>query len=452
MRKVLLIVVAVMALGATSAEAAQVQMCNVAIPMSDGVTLRANITLPAPGVRVPTILTVTGYNKDVANPTGTNCAPGQGISGSDPNMVSAGYAVMTVDDRGTGASGGAWDSWGARTQQDYKEVLDWIQRQPWSDSKVGMYGGSYMGITSLLVAEADAARVAAGKPRAVDAVWADVPMADAYRDVTFHGGAVDSGFIPLWLGLTTALSDIPPSTTPTDPSGSLSIYAQHLANGFSFAGQKILDTTTGGDSAYDGPFYQLRSPVERIASLKIPVAWTGGWWDIFQRGEPLLYERMTGSPDKVWFQTPNYHGAPNATDWAQMGIGTEEQVAIRWFDHWLLGAGNGVQKLPHVNLYTDGSQPLGAPVRLAAAWNELHALLSRPRQERFREQPQRRQPCVACAGDAGRRRRATHAHLEPVLADERAVDRRRREQPAVRHRQPHVRGRFADVHDAAASL
>ena len=365
-KKVLGVLVAAMAFGATSAQAAQVQMCNVAIPMSDGVSLRANISLPAPGVRVPTVLTVTGYNKDVSNPTGTNCAPGQGISGSDPNMVSAGYAVMTVDDRGTGASGGVWDSWGARTQQDYKEVLDWIQRQPWSDRKVGMYGGSYMGITSLLVAEADAARVAAGKPRAVDAVWADVPMADAYRDVTFHGGAIDSGFIPLWLGLTSALSDLPPSTTTSDPSGSLSIYAQHLANGFTFAAQKILDTTTGGGSAYDGPFYQLRSPVERIASLKIPVAWTGGWWDIFQRGEPLLYERMTHSPDKVWFQTPNYHGAPNATAWAQMGIGTEEQVAIRWFDHWLEGAGNGVQKLPHVNLYTMGANrwehPKGWPL------------------------------------------------------------------------------------------
>ncbi len=75
---------------------------------------------------------------------------------------------------------------------------------------------------------------------------------------------------------------------------------------------------------------------------------------------------MTGSPDKVWFQTPNYHGAPNPTAWAQMGIGTEEQVAIRWFDHWLLGAGNGVQKLPHVNLYTMGAnrweRPAGWPL------------------------------------------------------------------------------------------
>src|SRR5205807_4964728 len=32
-----------------------------------------------------------------------------------------------------------------------------------------------------------------------------------------------------------------------------------------------------------------------------------------------------------------------------------EQTAIRWFDHWLKGSANGVQKLPHVNLYTMGA-------------------------------------------------------------------------------------------------
>ena len=63
---------------------------------------------------------------------------------------------MVMDDRGTGASGGKWEAWGQRTQEDYKEVLNWIQAQPWSDSKVATTGESYMGITSLLVAEADA--------------------------------------------------------------------------------------------------------------------------------------------------------------------------------------------------------------------------------------------------------------------------------------------------------
>ncbi|HTZ86089.1 MAG TPA: CocE/NonD family hydrolase, partial [Solirubrobacteraceae bacterium] len=177
-------------LGAGSASAA-VSMCNMPIPMSDGTVLRANVYLPASTGHYPTVLTATGYNKDAGNPTGQNCEGGfQGIAGDEPSLTEKGFAVMVIDDRGTGASGGKWESWGQRTQDDYKEVLDWIQAQQWSSGSVATTGESYMGITSLLIAEADAARVAEGKPRAVQAVWADIPMADAYRDVTFQGGAV----------------------------------------------------------------------------------------------------------------------------------------------------------------------------------------------------------------------------------------------------------------------
>jgi hypothetical protein len=338
-----------------AALAAPEYMCNVPITMSDGVVLRADVFLPAQSGRFQTALTVTGYNKDSESSLAQGCAPGAGGAGEDPNMVGAGYAVMLLDDRGTGASGGQWDSWGARTQQDYQEVLDWIQRQPWSDGSVGDYGASYMAITALLVAEADAKRVAEGKPRAVKAVLTVAPMADAYRDVTFHGGAVDAGFIPLWLGLTTADTYEPPSTLVSDPASAANTYPGHLADGFQFAGETLLSAATGGNSAYDGPFYRLRSPVTRIASLRIPVMWQGGWWDIFQRGEPVLYEKLTGSPDRVWFQTPNYHSSTDPTIWAQMGIGTEEQVGLGWFDHWLKGANNGIEKLPHVSLYTMGA-------------------------------------------------------------------------------------------------
>lgn len=346
-------------LGATAltapAQASTVSMCNVGITMSDGAVLRANVFLPSPNQRVPVILTVTGYNKDVQNPTGSQCSTGGGLVSADPNLLNKGYAIMALDDRGTGASEGTWDSWGQRTQDDYSEVLDWIQAQPWSDGDVGMYGASYMGITSLLVAEADAQRVALGKPRAVKAVWADVPMADAYRDVTFHGGATDSGFIPLWLGLTTGLSDIPPSTLISDPGASANTYAGHLADTWQFAGEKLVEASTGGAGAYDGPFYRLRSPVERITSLTIPVAWTGGWWDIFQRGEPLLYEKMVNSPHRMFFMTPNYHGAPDATAWAAQGMGPENDTVERWFDRWIKGIDNGVDRLAPVNLYTMGS-------------------------------------------------------------------------------------------------
>jgi putative CocE/NonD family hydrolase len=350
----LLLGLAVLAIAASPAGAVT-SKCNEAITMSDGAVMRANVVLPEDGKKFPVILTATGYNKDATNPTGTSCESGGALASVDQNLVDAGYAVMLSDDRGTGASQGAWDSWGARTQQDYEEILDWIQAQPWSDGEVGMTGGSYMGITSLLVAEADARRVAAGKPRAVKAVWADVPMSDAYRDVTYHGGAIDAGFIPLWLGLTSTLSNIPPSTTLGDPVGSAPTYAQHLANTFDFAGRMVLDSATGADAAYDGPFYRLRSPGDRADQIKVPVAWVGGWWDIFQRGEPRLFEQLTNAPEKLFFMNPQYHiGGENV--WPEMKIGTPEEVKIRWFDRWIRGVHNGVEDLPDVNLWTQGSR------------------------------------------------------------------------------------------------
>jgi uncharacterized protein len=336
--------VLVIALAASSAQA-MVSMCNVPIPMSDGVVLRANVYLPAEGGTYPTVLTATGYNKDAANPTGQDCSSStQGIAGDQPALTEKGFAVMVFDDRGTGSSGGKWESWGARTQQDYKEVLDWIQAQPWSNSSVAATGESYMGITSLLIAEADAARVAEGKPRAVKAVWADIPMADAYRDVTFEGGALDSGFIPLWLGLVNVLSALPPSSLAENPQEAASEYIEHLLANAEFAGLKVLGATLGEEAAYDGPFYRLRSPVVRAGEIRVPVVISGGWWDLFQRGEPLLWEALRNSPDRVLFMSPHYH----VTEGPPM---EKPDLKQEWFAHWLQGKRNGAQATPKVNLY-----------------------------------------------------------------------------------------------------
>jgi putative CocE/NonD family hydrolase len=321
-----------------------VSYCNVPIPMSDGTVLRANLFLPSTTGTFPTVLTATGYNKDAANVSGQDCTGSQSIAGDEPGLTEKGFAVMVFDDRGTGASGGKWDSWGQRTQDDYKEVLTWIQAQAWSNSSVAATGGSYMGITSLLLAEADAARVAEGKPRAVKTVWADIPMADAYRDVTFQGGSVNASFIPLWLGLVSTLSALPPSSTSANPEEAASIYLEHLLNNVEFSGEKVVGASLGTEPAYDGPFYRLRSPVARAGEIRVPVVIQGGWWDLFQRGEPLLWESLRHSPDRVLIMSPHYH--------VTSGPAMEDpKLKEKWFAHWLLGTANGVQRTPKVNLY-----------------------------------------------------------------------------------------------------
>jgi uncharacterized protein len=328
---------------------ASVNMCNVPITVSDGVVIRANVFLPSTTGRFPTILTATGYNKDAANPGGQDCTGSQGIAGDEPGLTEKGFAVMVIDDRGTGASGGKWESWDQRTQDDYKEILSWIQSQPWSDSSVATTGGSYMGITSLLMAEADAARVAEGKPRAVKAVWADIPMADAYRDVTFQGGSLNTSFIPLWLGLVGGLSALPPSSTSANPQEAASLYLEHLLGNVEFGGRHVVGATLAEEPAYDGPFYRLRSPAVRASEITVPVVIQGGWWDLFQRGEPLLWESLSHSPDRVLFMSPHYH--------ISSGPAMEDpHLKEKWFAHWLLRTKNGVQHTPHVNLYAIGGE------------------------------------------------------------------------------------------------
>ena len=264
------------------------------------------------------------------------------------------------------------------------------------------------------------------------AVWADVPMSDAYRDVTFHGGAVDAGFIPLWLGLTTSLSSLPAVHHARRPGRLGAHLGRPPRERVDFAGQKMLSSTLGQDSAYDGPFYRLRSPGDRAAQIEVPVVIQGGWWDIFQRGEPLLYEQLTASPNKKLFMSPHYH-----TD---SGPALEDpDLKNKWFDHWLQGADNGVENTPSVNLYPIGGDHWEHHSELAASRRDLHARL-----------PGRREIAQLFRSSRGRRRQgAAPASIKPVLTYDNAVDGGRRPGP-VRDRQPHLGGLVAHLHERAA--
>src|SRR3954470_3511797 len=199
--------------------------CNVPLTMSDGAVMRANVTTAGPG-RHPTVVTVTGYGKGASQ----QCAPS-----TDP-LVAAGYNIVTIDDRGTGSSGGRWDIWQERTQQDYVEEARWIVAQPWATRELGTQGGSYLGITSLLFAERN--------PDLVKAIYANVPMADAYRDVTFFGGNIDTTFMPFWFGVTQGLSstgtgDLLTQDEPTGPQFLQNVYDHATGNPAEFGAQLI---------------------------------------------------------------------------------------------------------------------------------------------------------------------------------------------------------------------
>ncbi len=316
---------------------------DVPITMRDGVVLRANVQHPAATGRWPTLIVQTPYNKDGA----VNVA----LGGQAEYFVARGFTVVTVDVRGTGGSQGSWDSFGPAEQRDGYEIVEWAARQSWSTGKVGLFGPSYMGLIQLLTA--------AQRPPHLKAIFPIVPMADGYRDITFSGGQLNVSFIPLWLGLVTGGAFTPPpyalSGSPTDLEQGLTALASHAQGLNDFQAHTILDSATGGTTAYDGPFWKTRSPLELVDRIRVPAFVVGGHHDLFQRGEPLVYERLRRRVPAWLLMGPWTHvegsmGAGLPRD----GVPAMNSIALRFFDHYLSGKATDVGAMPRVTQYVYG--------------------------------------------------------------------------------------------------
>jgi putative CocE/NonD family hydrolase len=108
------------------------------IPTRDGVELEAWITKPSDlKAKAPTILTLTQYDID-----------GGRHADSPGSYARRGYVFVQAYVRGRGKSGGVKsDNLGTQVGRDGYDLVEWIAAQPWSDGRVVMFGGSYVGMT-----------------------------------------------------------------------------------------------------------------------------------------------------------------------------------------------------------------------------------------------------------------------------------------------------------------
>ena len=114
---------------------------NAAVPMRDGVILRADVMRPETGGRFPTLVYRTPYGKTEAETAYTTFR----------HAVERGYAVVIEDVRGRYASDGEFNPYFTEGQDGY-DTIEWAAKQPWSNGAVGTFGLSYPGAVQWLAA------------------------------------------------------------------------------------------------------------------------------------------------------------------------------------------------------------------------------------------------------------------------------------------------------------
>ncbi len=180
------------------------------VTMRDGIELAMTVRLP-PGKTLadgpfPTFIEHSGYQTAAPHDLLNSIVGGLGGGGgaTDPlapvtsTAVGAligpqmGFAVVSVQMRGSGCSGGAFDLFGLPTTYDGYDMIETVAAQPWvKGGKVGMGGISFSGISQLFAAGTQPPHLAAISPMSV--------TDDVYQGTGFPGGIFNKGFAYTWI-------------------------------------------------------------------------------------------------------------------------------------------------------------------------------------------------------------------------------------------------------------
>ena len=330
--------------------------------------------------KFPAILTQTAYRIDLGQLLGTVSGTGNTllVGGQDKFMNKRGYISVAVDVLGSGMSSDEAQLLGENEQAGYAEAVNWVTQQPWFNGQLGLAGTSYLGITSLLTAKQ-------GNP-AVKAVFAQVPMGDAYRGTVGVGGLLNAKFISIWLPLTQSLSvgnSLAISNNPAYADQIKAANQQHIDAVDSWYLPTVGNSLAGqvGYASDDGDFWSVRSPLEGASKIKVPTFLVGSTNDIFQRDEPLLYEQLKRNANTKLLIVKGSHvqavlnastGANNST---ANGAPGSPSLMLQWFDQYLKGMNTGAAELPNVTQYVEGYGTLGL-TRFARATDWPHPQMS----------------------------------------------------------------------------
>ncbi|MEU0543672.1 CocE/NonD family hydrolase [Nocardia sp. NPDC005978] len=283
------------------------------VRMRDGITLAAFVRLPfgktlADGP-FPTVVEYSGYQTAAPNPlvlgaaTGLlkardPLAPANGLVLGAELAPDIGFASVSVQMRGSGCSGGAYDLFDYPTVYDGYDIVETVAAQPWvAGHKVGLVGISYSGISQIAVAGTEPPSLAAIAP---------MSLTEDLHSTGFPGGIFNTGFADTWL--TERQADATPG-----PDGGQPYVRQLIQRGDQecAANQSLrLQTPSLRQLVADNPernpeVFDHRSPSTWAPKVRVPVLLTGALQDE-QVGPQWtrIIDRFDANPD-VWVRMIN---------------------------------------------------------------------------------------------------------------------------------------------------
>jgi uncharacterized protein len=294
------------------------------ITMADGVRLAATLYLPDGEGPWPAILEALPYRKDDLTAS---------YRTEYVRLSEAGYVVCRADVRGTGTSEGvAEDEYPQIEQRDMNEVIAWLASQDWSTGNVGMYGTSYSGFNSI--------QVAMTRPPALKAIIPIYATDDRYADdVHYFGGALKALDLVDYPTYMTGLNALPPVPSLYG-DGWRAAWEQRVHDNEPWVIRWLEEQTFG-------PYWQHGSLRPDYGAIQAATMIVAGWADGYTNNSLRTMAALT-CPRRL-ILGPWAH-ASTETSLPGPNVDLTPEM-LRWWDRWLKGIDNGIDREPAILLF-----------------------------------------------------------------------------------------------------
>jgi putative CocE/NonD family hydrolase len=331
---------------------------NVAVPMRDGVVLRADLIRPQGEGRYPVLVYRTPYDKDEAPKAYATFS----------KAAARGYAVIIQDVRGRYHSDGEFDPYRHEGRDGY-DTIEWAARQPWSNGAVGTFGLSYPGAVQWLAAMESPPHLKAMVP----AMTFSTP-----RNFFYYGGVFDLSWTSwIWNNIAPdvrARKNLPGPRTYAEAEASWGREHSRV--------ESHLPLSTLPDFKDIAPWYyewlrhpptdawwdwaELRGKYDRVTAAVLNLS---GWNDeaYGPEGATTNFQGLIATrsgrkdPGVHLILGPWMHGVANTgrTKFGEREFGPAaaidyDETVLRFLDHYVRGIENGVEKEKPVRYFVMG--------------------------------------------------------------------------------------------------